>query len=159
MIRAFAVAMLALGAGAAAAECRDDAVEIKGDFGTARFRVAVADDPRERGKGLMNVSRMPPSKGMLFLYEEPQHATFWMKNTLIPLDMIFMDETGKITRIHENAVPMDETVIDGGKDVRAVLEINGGMARKIGIAEGDALRHPGLDQANAAWPCDDASAK
>ncbi len=151
--------MLALQTGAAGAACRDDAVEIKGGFGTARFRVAVADSPRTRGKGLMNVSRMPASKGMLFLYEAPQHATFWMKNTLIPLDMIFMDETGTITRIHENAVPMDETVIDGGQGVRAVLEINGGMARKIGIAEGDALRHPGLDQAMAAWPCDDASAK
>ncbi len=146
--------VFALSAGAAGAACRDDAVEIKGDFGTARFRVDVADDAAERGKGLMDVPEMAASKGMLFLYENPQRATFWMKNTLIPLDMIFMDPTGTITRIHENAVPLDETTIDGGQGVLAVLEINGGMARSIGIEEGDVLRHPGLEQSTAAWPCE-----
>lgn len=154
MTRALLAALLAFQAGAAAAACREDSVEVRGAFGTARFRVDVADDPAERGRGLMNVPEMAASKGMLFVYEAPQRAMFWMKNTLIPLDMIFMDGTGTITRIHENAVPLDETAIDGGRDVVAVLEINGGMARRIGIEEGDALRHPALDQGAAAWPCE-----
>lgn len=154
MIRKLLVLGLLICAGTAQAACREDKAEIKGDFGAAQFRVEVADTPAERSKGLMNVPEMPASKGMLFFYEHPQHATFWMKNTLIPLDMIFMDPTGVVTHVHENAVPMDETTIDGGQGVLAVLEINGGLARKIGIAEGDVLRHPDLDQATAAWPCD-----
>jgi hypothetical protein len=116
--------------------------------------VEVADDPAERAQGLMNRPSLPRGAGMLFLYEAPQRATFWMRNTLIPLDMIFMDETGTVTRIHENAVPLDETTIDGGDGVRAVLEINGGLARAIGIGVGSELRHPGLDQSRAAWPCE-----
>jgi uncharacterized membrane protein (UPF0127 family) len=102
----------------------------------------------------MNRPSMPASAGMLFLYDAPQRATFWMKNTLIPLDMIFLDETGTVTRVHANAVPLDETTIDGGPGVVAVLEINGGLAAAIGITEGSQLRHPGLDQAQAAWPCE-----
>ncbi len=102
----------------------------------------------------MNVPEMAPGRGMLFLYETPQHATFWMKNTLIPLDMIFLDPTGTITHIHENAVPLDETTIDGGRNVLAVLEINGGLAAQIGLDVGDTLRHPRLDQTIAAWPCE-----
>ena len=102
----------------------------------------------------MNVPHMPSGQGMLFLYETPQHATFWMKNTLIPLDMIFADPTGTITHIHENAVPLDETTIDGGRGVLAILEINGGLASQIGISVGDTMRHPGLDPEIAAWPCE-----
>ncbi len=141
-------------ASGAAADCAPGQVEIRGPNGTARFGVAVADDPAERAQGLMNVPRMASSQGMLFLYETPQHATFWMRNTLIPLDMLFADPTGRITRIHPDAVPMDETTIDGGENVVAVLEINGGLARAIGIAEGDVMRHPGFAQETAAWPCE-----
>jgi uncharacterized protein len=154
MIRAVLIAALALAGGSASAACTDTAVDLRGDWGSARFTVELADDPAERAQGLMNRPSMPRSAGMLFLYERPQRATFWMRNTLIPLDMIFMDETGTVTRVHENAVPLDETTIDGGDGVLAVLEINGGLARAIGIAEGSELRHPGLDQSIAAWPCD-----
>jgi uncharacterized membrane protein (UPF0127 family) len=155
MIRAALLAVLALlPASAAVASCADGAVDLRGDWGSARFTVEVADDPAERAQGLMNRPSLPRGAGMLFLYEAPQRATFWMRNTLIPLDMIFMDETGTVTRIHENAVPLDETTIDGGDGVRAVLEINGGLARAIGIGVGSELRHPGLDQSRAAWPCE-----
>ena len=147
-------AAMALLAGAAAAECRETAVDLRGDWGSARFTVELADEPAERAQGLMNRPSMPRSEGMLFLYEAPQRATFWMRNTLIPLDMIFMDETGTVTRIHENAVPLDETTIDGGDGVLAVLEINGGLARAMGIDVGSELRHPALDQSRAAWPCE-----
>ncbi|MEM0946586.1 MAG: DUF192 domain-containing protein [Pseudomonadota bacterium] len=139
---------------AASASCRDDVVELRGDFGTARFSVDVADDDQERAQGLMNVPSMPASRGMFFLYERPQRATFWMRNTLIPLDMIFAGVDGTVTHVHENAIPLDETTIDGGRGVIAVLEINGGLAGAIGIAPGTELRHPGLDQSQAAWPCE-----
>lgn len=137
-----------------AASCSADTVELRGPFGTARFTVDVADEPAERSQGLMFVEAMPASHGMLFLYDAPQRATFWMKNTLIPLDMIFADEAGRVTHVHENAVPLDETTIDGGRGVVAVLEVNGGLAGAIGIAPGAELRHPGLDQDGAAWPCE-----
>jgi uncharacterized membrane protein (UPF0127 family) len=155
MIRPLVLAVaLALLAGAAVAECSESAVDLRGDWGSARFTVEVADEPAERAQGLMNRPSMPRSAGMLFLYDAPQRATFWMRNTLIPLDMIFMDETGTVTRIHENAVPLDETTIDGGDGVLAVLEINGGLAGAMGIDVGSELRHPALDPSRAAWPCE-----
>ncbi len=118
-----------------------------------RFTVEVADDNAERRQGLMFRESMPASAGMLFVYDNPRHASFWMDNTLIPLDMVFADETGTVTRIHENAVPRDQTTIDGGQGVQFVLEINGGLARRLGIAEGAVLRHPAIDPAIAAFPC------
>ena len=77
-----------------------------------------------------------------------------MKNTLIPLDIIFADMTGKVTRVHANAIPQDLTPIDGGEGVGFVLEINGGLAEKLGIGPGTEFRHPTIPQDNAAWPCD-----
>ncbi|MWD28794.1 DUF192 domain-containing protein [Aquicoccus sp. SCR17] len=137
----------------AQAACREDSVTLRGEFGMARFRVDVADDAAERSRGLMFVKEMPASTGMLFVYPKAQPASFWMRNTLIPLDMLFMDATGTVTRIHENAVPLDETPIPGGDEVLAVLEINGGMAAAMGIEAGAQLRHPALPQDIAAWPC------
>lgn len=138
--------------GAAAwAECRPDAVDLRGPFGQARFTVEVADDGNERSRGLMFRESLPSAAGMLFLYPQPQRATFWMKDTLIPLDMIFVDGTGRVTRVHSRAVPKDLTLIDGGEGVVAVLEINGGLASRLGIAPGAELRHPGLP--GAAWSC------
>ena len=145
-------ALLVLACGPALAECRDDTVSVEGTFGRAAFRVDVADDPQERAQGLMFVEEMGRFEGMLFVYDTPQHATFWMRNTLIPLDMIFADETGTVTRIHENAVPLDETTIDGGMGVRFVLEVNGGLTGMLGITEGDTLQHPAIGE-SAARPC------
>lgn len=138
----------------AGAACRPDTVEVRGPGGVARFAVEVADEGAERAQGLMFRESMPSAAGMLFVYEAPQQASFWMKNTLIPLDMIFADETGLVTRVHSNAVPGDTTPIDGGTGVRFVLEINGGLARRMGIAEGAALRHPAIPQSTAVWPCE-----
>jgi len=150
----FVFALTLLAAGGLQAACAPDRVDLRGDWGQARFSVDLADEPAERSRGLMHVPSMPASKGMLFLYDQPQRAVFWMENTLIPLDMIFMDATGTVTHIHENAVPLDRTPIDGGDGVLAVLEINGGLSRRLGIAKGSELRHPALDQSSAAWPCD-----
>jgi uncharacterized membrane protein (UPF0127 family) len=146
---------LSLGAlpGSAQSVCREDRVELRGDFGSVRFRVAVADTPRERAQGLMHVPQMARMTGMLFVYERPQSVSFWMENTLIPLDMIFADETGLVQRIHANAVPLDRTPIPGGDDIQYVLEINGGMAETLGLSEGDEMRHPAIAQNLATWAC------
>ena len=77
-----------------------------------------------------------------------------MKNTLISLDMIFADATGTVRRVHEGAVPGDLTPIPGGADIQYVLEINAGMAKRLGIAEGAQMRHPAIASEKAAWPCD-----
>lgn len=131
--------------------CRADTIYIRGDFGKARFTVDVAQTARERSKGLMHVESMPPSKGMLFVYPAPQPVAFWMKNTLIPLDMIFADSRGVVVKVHDSAVPGDLNSIPGGDDIQFVLEINGGMARMLGIKAGAQIRHPAIRR--AAWPC------
>lgn len=141
-----------LGQGAFAA-CNPDAVTVIGDFGQARFKVEIADTNETRARGLMFVEEMSILEGMLFVYDAPQRATFWMRNTLIPLDMLFADESGTIRTLHENAIPGDETTIDGGDGIIAVLEINGGVSGRLGIAEGDVLQHPSFGP-NAAAPCE-----
>jgi len=149
-----AALMLALCAGPVAAACRPDTVELRGDWGAARFRVEVADTPETRARGLMYVEEMAPGAGMLFVYPEPQpRVGFWMKNTLIPLDMIFMDATGTVQSVHVMARPHDETLIPGGEGIQYVLELNGGVARDMGIAPGTELRHPAIDPSEAAWAC------
>ena len=135
------------------AACSPDRVTVKGAFGQANFFVEVADTNESRARGLMFVEEMATLEGMLFVYDAPQRASFWMQNTLIPLDMLFADASGEITRIHSDAIPMDRTSIDGGEDVQFVLEINGGLAARLGIAEGDALQHPAIGP-DAALPCD-----
>lgn len=143
------VALLA--AGTAGAACRDDQVELRWQGGQARFTVEVADDDAERSRGLMFRESLPRSAGMLFIYETPRRATFWMKDTLIPLDMVFADPSGRVTKVHANAQPKDLTTIDGGEGVKYILEINGGLASRLGIAPGAELRHPAIAQ--PAWPC------
>lgn len=142
--------------GPAAAACSDARVELRGEWGSARFRVAVVDTPATRAQGLMHVEEMPRNAGMLFVYERPQPVRFWMENTLIPLDMIFVAPDGVVRHVHENAIPLDRTGIPGGSDdIQYVLEVNGGVAGDIGIAAGSELRHPSIDQELAAWPCDE----
>ena len=150
-----AVALAFSGATAALAQeaCRDDTVMLRGDWGSVRFSVEVADDSQEQQQGLMNREAMANSAGMLFVYERPQRAVFWMKNTVLALDMIFADAAGVVKTVHSNAIPYDETPIDGGEGIVAVLEINGGLAERMGITPGAVLRHPALNQTTAAWPC------
>lgn len=109
--------------------------------GERRFAVELADDAASRRRGLMFRQSMPLDHGMLFDFEREQPLSFWMKNTPLPLDIIFIDRRGIIVHIHHRAVPYDETPIPSRKPASAVLEINGGVARLIGIAEGDRIRH------------------
>jgi uncharacterized membrane protein (UPF0127 family) len=148
-----AAVFLLLAAAGAASACSPGTLEVRGEFGQARFNVEVADDAAERSQGLMFRESMPLSAGMLFVYERPQRVSFWMRNTLIPLDMIFADARGVVTRVHAEAVPLDETPIDGGEGVQFVLEINGGLAAQLGLAPGAELRHPAIPASVAAWPC------
>ena len=140
--------------GAAVAEvCRVDSVTLRGEWGKARFSVEVADDTAERAKGLMHRRSLPLSAGMLFIYERPQPLNFWMRNTLIPLDLLFIDERGVVQKIHHSAKPLDETPIPGGDDLLSVLEINGGLSKRLGITEGSEIRHPAFASNTPAWPC------
>ncbi len=154
-----AVALLGLGfgQGAQAQDCGRDRVDIRGDWGTARFRVEIADDPAEQARGLMFRETLAASAGMLFVYPAPVAPAFWMKNTLIPLDMIFIRPDGIIGHVHPRAVPGDLTGIRGGDGILAVLEIRGGMAEALGIGPGDEVRHPAFEPAGAAWSCDPAA--
>ncbi len=90
---------------------------------------------------------------MLFVYEAEAPVAFWMRNTLISLDMIFVDRRGVVRQVHHKAVPRDETMIPSGQPVLAVLEINGGLAKALGIVAGSEMRFDGFDQSEAAWPC------
>ncbi len=154
LLRHFLIALaLATWAAQAGAACRDDRVSLRGPWGAASFTVEIADDPQERGRGLMFRETLGISQGMLFIYERPQDARFWMKNTLIPLDMIFVDPAGTVRHVHHRAVPGDLTPISGGDGILKVLEINGGLAERLGIAPGTELQHPSIDQARAVWPC------
>jgi len=146
-MRALALAVglgLAAGAAMAAPQCADDRVEIRWPGGNEVFSVEVADDSAERAKGLMFRESMNPGAGMLFVYDGPRSVAFWMSNTLIPLDLVFADSTGKVTHIHSNAIPLDESPIPGGDSVQFVLEINGGLAKRIGLKPGAMLRHPAI---------------
>lgn len=153
-VRVLVTGVALFAAAPVSAACAPGVVELKGPRGLARFSVELADTDATRSRGLMFRDRMATSAGMLFVYDRPARAVFWMKNTLIPLDMIFADATGVVQRVHENAVPHDETPIDGGAGVLAVLEINGGLARRLGIGPGTVMRHAAFAGGPAAWPCD-----
>jgi uncharacterized membrane protein (UPF0127 family) len=150
---AIAALILAILPQVASAVCVPDKLDIRSDGGAVQFTVEIADDAAERSQGLMHRQSMPRFHGMLFVYEEPQAVAFWMKNTPLPLDMLFFDETGVLRRIHAGAVPFSTDSIPGGDGIQHVLEINGGLAERIGIAPGAQMRHPLVDQAKAAWPC------
>lgn len=148
-----AAVMILFGAIELIAECRDNQVRLRGDWGEARFAIELADTPQERARGLMYRETLPRGAGMLFVYERPQRASFWMKNTLIPLDMIFIDRSGNVSRVHDSAIPGDLTAIEGGDRVFAVLEINGGLARTYGITAGSEVQHPVFAGGSPVWPC------
>lgn len=136
------------------AACADNLLDIKSDGTTVRFSVEVADTVQARATGLMNRENMGRFSGMLFVYPEPTNVAFWMRNTLIPLDMLFIDENGVVQKIHENAIPLDETSIPGGNDIKFVFEINGGMAKVLNIAEESHIRHPAISGDEVVWSCD-----
>lgn len=111
------------------------------DKGPQRFKVELADNDASRGKGMMFRTSMAPEAGMLFDFKQEQMASFWMRNTLIPLDMLFIRADGTILNIHQRAIPRDETGINSAGPVRAVLELNGGTVSRLGIKPGNKVQH------------------
>ena len=102
-----------------------------------RFTVEVARSGAEQEIGLMNRHSLAPDHGMIFLYETPRAVAFWMKDTMIPLDLIFLGPGGRILRIEDNALPHSLEPLPSGGEVEAVLELNGGRAASLGIRDGD----------------------
>ena len=144
--------LLASMTGIATAGCTDSIVEIKSAHAHIRLNVEVADSAEERAIGLMHRQSMPYNSGMWFIYETPRTVAFWMRNTLIPLDIIFVDQHGEVQKIHMNALPMDETPIPGGDNIQFVLEVNAGLSERYGLGAGDFIRHPSIKQ-DPVWPC------
>jgi len=117
-------------------------LEIASKTGVHVFSVEIAETEADRAKGLMFRKELPEGKGMLFDFQREQEVGFWMENTYIPLDMIFIRGDGRIFRIAENTEPLSTRIIPSGGPVRAVLEVIGGTARKLGIMPGDRVAHP-----------------
>ncbi|WP_348524710.1 DUF192 domain-containing protein [Paracoccus marinaquae] len=159
MLSALILAGTSVAAAPPPADCAPDRAIFLTSEGTETFRIEIADTVEERGQGLMYRRSLPAGEGMLFIYDEPAELSFWMRNTLIPLDMIFLDEKGVIRHVKREAQPLDETPVPGAApgdpdpERLMVLEIAGGEALRLGLAPGQPMAHPRLDPSLAAWPC------
>ena len=123
------------------AAAKPETVEIVTGRGRARFLVETAATRAQQERGLMFRKSLAPDRGMLFIYQRPQPVAYWMKNTLIPLDIIYIAPNGRILSIVRNARPHDETPLPSGGLVLGVLEIAGGRAAQLGILPGDRVLH------------------
>jgi len=126
-------------AGQAQTGLRQVPLTITSASGAHRFTVDIAATPDEQERGLMFVKHLASDRGMIFPYDPPQNVAFWMKNTLIPLDMVFIRADGHVARIAANTVPMSLDPVPAGEPVAAVLEIVGGRAAQIGLKPGDVV--------------------
>ena len=125
----------------------DDSLEIYRNYQiitktqTLEFKLKVASTPVARAKGLMGVKYMPTNEGMIFIYSKPRRARFWMKNTYLPLDIIFIDGDGVITQIVKNAEPLNKrNIMISYQPIKYAIEINGGLCDALDIAIGDQLK-------------------
>ena len=140
-------------AGLALANCAEDHVHLSGSWGVARFAVELADDDAERAKGLMHRDSMERFSGMLFVYDAPQKVAFWMKNTLISLDILFFTAQGQLLNLHENAVPGDLALLRSSGPVQYVLEINAGLAKTLKLSSDTVLMHASLVRGEKTLTC------
>ena len=148
-----AVRALALGAAFALAGCAQQEIEIaesgmrvedvtiETNRGPAHFRVEVAETEEQQARGLMFRQSIADNRGMLFPFEQPHFAVFWMRNTATSLDIIFIGTNGRIINVAERATPYSEAPIEAEGLTGAVLEIRGGRAEELGIRPGDVVRH------------------
>ncbi|HEY7228838.1 MAG TPA: DUF192 domain-containing protein [Pseudolabrys sp.] len=136
------VILILLFAGGSARTAGEQTIEIASKTGVHSFSVEIADNDAERAKGLMYRKELPEGRGMLFDFHRDQEVSFWMQNTYIPLDIIFIRGDGRILRIEENTEPLSTKLIPSRGAVRAVLEVVGGTSRKLGIAPGDRVASP-----------------
>lgn len=158
IIRLLLLATLALNACAAAAE-RDPALagffaaplRIETAAGeTHRFVAYLALTQQQKMRGLMHVKSLPDDYGMLFLYDRPQQISMWMKNTLLPLDMLFIRADGTIVNIVQNTVPHSLASIRSAGDASAVLELNAGTSERLGLEPGDRVIYRAFSRVSAA---------
>ncbi|WP_407341153.1 DUF192 domain-containing protein [Methylocapsa polymorpha] len=146
---AIVVALLLVGAIPAAAEtghgeAREglETLALVSASGTHEFSVEVMRTGPQRERGLMFRRFLPQDRGMLFIFEAERPVAMWMKNTYLPLDMIFIGKTGRVVGLAENAEPLSEKIIPSGAPAYGVLEVNAGAAAKIGLKIGDTVRYP-----------------
>ena len=126
---------------------------VKTKYTNARFFVEIAKSPERRQKGLMGRNSLKSQSGMLFLYESPRRVSFWMKNTLISLDVIFLSANGKILKIYHNAKPESLQIMSAVENVSAVLKINGNLAKTIKLEIGDCVEHEYFENNNDNESC------
>ena len=142
-LRAFALLFAAaIGAMGLTGCSGDDRLIIHTATGDYPFSVEVVDTPESRAKGLMFRQTLAANAGMLFDFKETRETAFWMRNTFIPLDMIFITRDGEVKTVHVNAIPQDPTAIPSEVPVQFVLEIPGGRSVEIGLKPGDRVEHP-----------------
>ncbi len=140
-LRLFAVLGVVFLVSACSGPARDRVV-LRTGSGEHVFTVELAETPESRARGLMFRQSLDADRGMLFDFKQERDVSFWMQNTFIPLDMIFIAADGTVKKIHANARPLDQTSISSGEPVRFVLEIPGGRAAEIGLEPGDVMQHP-----------------
>ena len=126
----------------AACSTDESRLTIRSDTGEHHFTVEVVDTPESRAHGLMYRQELAENAGMLFDFKEERPVSFWMRNTFIPLDMLFIEADGTVLNIHANARPHDTTGIPSAGPVQFVLEIPGNRAFELGIEPGDQVSHP-----------------
>ena len=142
LIGLFALASLLAAVGDIHAEQGGQRLEIDTATGKHDFTVELARSDAEREKGLMFRRTMEPGHGMLFDFPRTDRLLFWMKDTYIPLDMVFIARDGHVVSIKRDAKPLDETLISSEGPAAVVLEVNAGVADKIRLKVGDAIKHP-----------------
>jgi uncharacterized protein len=126
------------------------ALEIATSAGIKTYLVEIADDNSERGIGLMNRKSMPDGQGMLFDFQTTRLVQMWMKNTFVPLDILFIGENGRVESIAENTVPQSLDIIGSRDEVLFALELAAGTAKRDGIKPGDQVRHRVVDEVSRA---------
>jgi uncharacterized membrane protein (UPF0127 family) len=145
-ISAVLLLLMALATWPSAAQSGAEKLTITTKSGVFSFLVEVMRTEAERETGLMFRRYLPADRGMLFDFKVEEPVMMWMKNTYLPLDMIFLSRSGVVKTVAENAEPMSETIIPSGGNVFAVLEVNAGTAARIGIKAGDRVVHPIFDK-------------
>ena len=142
LLSALVVAALPLGGAVSQGTAKLEPLEIASKNGVHTFAIEMAVTPEQQAQGLMWRKELPEGQGMLFDFRREQEASFWMRNTYVSLDMIFIRADGRIHRIATNTVPLSEALVLSNGPVRAVLEVVAGTTRKLGIAPGDRVAHP-----------------
>jgi len=144
--------LIALLTAGQAIACSDTQIDIRTDAGVSTYSIEIADDAAERAQGLMFRESMPRDHGMYFVYPTGRPVAFWMKNTPLPLDIIYINERGIICSIAADTTPYSEEALPSGCAAQTVLELNAGEAKAAGIRVGAPVRHPAI--ARPAWKCE-----